>query len=107
MIRSDTFISSSRSLEISSTAQPSLAASRMRFWMLSAEAMSTPRVGYAATSIRQPRDSSRATTIFCWLPPESVPTTTEPSAAAMLYSEMRVCASRRAAAQSSIRAFLA
>ena len=39
-------------------------------WMNSIEPTSTPRVGWAATSSRRSRESSRATTTFCWLPPE-------------------------------------
>ena len=32
---------------------------------------STPRVGWLAISTDSGRDSSRASTTFCWLPPDS------------------------------------
>ena len=36
-------------------------------------ATSTPRVGSSSSSTRQSRSSQRASTTFCWLPPESSP----------------------------------
>ena len=47
------------------------APSTIRLWMNSIEPTSTPRVGCEATSTFSGRDSSRATTTFCWLPPDS------------------------------------
>ena len=41
--------------------------------MNSIEPTSTPRVGCAATNSRSSRLSSRASTTFCWLPPDSRP----------------------------------
>ena len=37
---------------------------------------SRPRVGWSRTSRRRSPSNSRATTIFCWLPPDSVPART-------------------------------
>jgi hypothetical protein len=37
------------------------------------EPTSTPRVGWEAMNSRSGRESSRAITTFCWLPPDSVP----------------------------------
>ena len=34
--------------------------------------MSTPRVGWPQSTIRGSRSISRASTIFCWLPPEKL-----------------------------------
>ena len=42
-------------------------------WMNSIEPTSRPRVGWAAISRLIGRESSRAATAFCWLPPESAP----------------------------------
>ena len=44
--------------------------------MYSIEPTSSPRVGWEATSSLIGRENSRATITFCWLPPESVPTST-------------------------------
>ena len=48
-------------------------ARRCSRWMNSIAPRSTPRVGCAASRSRAARVSSRATTSFCWLPPESLP----------------------------------
>ena len=41
--------------------------------MYSIEPTSSPRVGCAAITSLVSRDSSRATTSFCWLPPDRCP----------------------------------
>ena len=41
-------------------------------WMNSMLPTSRPRVGWSRTSSLRSRPNSRATTTFCWLPPESV-----------------------------------
>ena len=75
-IRSDSSSTSSSSAETSSIAVP---ASRLAIawrWMNSMLPTSRPRVGWSRTSRRRSPSSSRATTTFCWLPPESVPAVT-------------------------------
>ena len=69
--RSANAITSSNSLETSSTAVPISRSCMIRPWMNSIEPTSTPRVGWAATKSFNGRDISRATITFCWLPPES------------------------------------
>ena len=55
--------------------RPPLAAARNRSWIRATAPRSTPRVGCAATTARRRgRDSSRAITTFCWLPPDSART---------------------------------
>ena len=49
---------------------PASRSSMIRLWMYSMEPTSTPRVGCEAISTFSGRDSSRATTTFCWLPPD-------------------------------------
>ena len=73
-IRSPRLMTSSSSVDTSSTAVPSSRFSTTRLWMYSIEPTSSPRVGCAATSSRIGRLNSRATMTFCWLPPDSVPT---------------------------------
>ena len=41
-------------------------------WMNSMLPTSRPRVGWSRTSRLRSRANSRATTTFCWLPPDSV-----------------------------------
>src|SRR5690606_26612499 len=72
-MRSDSARTSSSSEETISTPSPSSRAATMRLWMYSIEPTSRPRVGCEAISSLVSRDSSRATIIFCWLPPDSVP----------------------------------
>ena len=43
-----------------------------RRWMNSMAPMSTPRVGWPTSSTSGSRSISRASTIFCWLPPEKL-----------------------------------
>ena len=73
-MRSDSSRTSSSSAETSSTAVPaSRFAIDLRWWMNSTLPTSRPRVGWSRTSSLRSRPNSRATTTFCWLPPESVP----------------------------------
>ena len=74
MMRSASATTSSSSVETTTTGTPASRVSTMRLWMNSIEPTSTPRVGWAATNRRRSRLSSRASTTFCWLPPESRPT---------------------------------
>src|SRR5690606_26849441 len=74
MIRSASATASSSSVETTTTGTPASRVATIRLWMNSIEPTSTPRVGCAATSRRRSRDISRATTTFCWLPPERRPT---------------------------------
>ena len=71
-IRSASPTTSSSSLETTSTAVPTSRSWMIRLWMNSIEPTSTPRVGWAAMNSRSGRDISRATTTFCWLPPDRV-----------------------------------
>jgi hypothetical protein len=71
-IRSASPTTSSSSLDTTSTAVPLSRSATIRLWMNSIDPTSTPRVGWAATNNRSGRDISRATTTFCWLPPDSV-----------------------------------
>ena len=64
------------SAETRSTARPLSRSATSRSWMNSVAPMSRPRVGCSAISTGASCDSSRATTTFCRLPPESVPTAT-------------------------------
>ena len=64
---------SGTSLETRSTATPESASLRMRANSVRAPT-STPRVGSSSSSTSQPCSSHRASTTFCWLPPESVRT---------------------------------
>lgn len=73
MIRSASAVTSSSSVETTTTGTPSSRVSMMRLWMNSIDPTSTPRVGCAATRRRRSRLSSRARTTFCWLPPERRP----------------------------------
>src|SRR5690606_22199290 len=71
-MRSESAITSSSSVETSSTAWP---ASRMRIsspWMKSIAPISTPQVGFSAMMSGVARVISRPTTSFCLLPPDMV-----------------------------------
>ena len=72
-IRSESESTSSSSSETSRTARPSSRSSTRRRWTNSIAPTSRPRVGCAAISTLGSRSISRATTTFCWLPPESAP----------------------------------
>ena len=65
---------SGTSLETSSTARPSSASRRITAYSSARAPTSTPRVGSSSSRTRQPRSSQRASTAFCWLPPERVRT---------------------------------
>ncbi len=73
-IRSPRASTSSSSEETSSTPAPRSRSSMIRRWTYSIEPTSSPRVGCEATSWVTPWESSRATTTFCWFPPDNVPT---------------------------------
>ena len=61
---------SSSSTETSRIALPASRISIRRRWMNSMAPMSTPRVGWPTSSRSGSCSISRASTIFCWLPPE-------------------------------------
>lgn len=73
-MRSAPSISSSMSEEMSSTASPSPASSSMSPWTSALAPTSMPRVGSSSSRTRGSRQSQRARSTFCWLPPESSPT---------------------------------
>jgi hypothetical protein len=64
---------SSSSEDTSTTAVPSSRLTTICLWMYSIDPTSTPRVGWEATSTSIGRSNSRATTTFCWLPPDREP----------------------------------
>src|ERR671924_379799 len=70
-MRSASESTSSISSEIRSTARPSSRSSTSRRWTNSIAPTSRPRVGCAAISTLGSRVTSRATTTFCWFPPDS------------------------------------
>src|SRR4051812_20801427 len=72
-IRSESERISSSSSETSRIARPSSRSATSRRWTYSIAPTSRPRVGWAAISTFGLRATSRATTTFCWLPPESAP----------------------------------
>ena len=62
---------------------------------------STPRVGSSSSSTRHPRSSQRASTTFCWLPPDSVRTiAVDVRRAARRAPSTCSCAAARSAASS-------
>jgi len=73
----------------------------MRSRMNSVEPMSTPRVGWVATSSEGSRANSRPTTNFCWFPPESDRAVASASGGLTSYSSMMDSACSRATPQSS------
>ena len=81
-MRSESEKISSSSSETSRTARPSSRSVTMRRWRYSIAPTSRPRVGCAAIRTFGSREISRATTTFCWLPPESPPAACERPAAA-------------------------
>ena len=83
--RSDKDIISSSSVETSITAHPWSRWQMRCFRINSLAPMSTPRVGCAAMRKRGLLSSSRATTNFCWFPPESVANATSSLGAFTLY----------------------
>ena len=70
-IRSASATTSSSSVETITTAVPRSRSSTSRRCRNSIAPTSTPRVGWLAISADSGRDSSRASTTFCWLPPDS------------------------------------
>src|ERR1700722_16532016 len=72
MMRSESAKISSSSTETKSTALPASRWATIRLWMNSIAPMSTPRVGCPTSRIFGLRSISRASTIFCWLPPEKL-----------------------------------
>ena len=69
--RSASATTSSSSVETISTAVPLSRSATSRRCRNSIAPTSTPRVGWVAISTDSGRDSSRASTTFCWLPPDS------------------------------------
>ena len=63
-------MTSSSSLETITTATPSSRIATIWRCMNSIEPTSSPRVGWAQIRTLSSRESSRAITTFCWLPPE-------------------------------------
>ena len=61
----------------------------IRLWMNSIEPTSTPRVGCDAISTLSGRENSRATTTFCWLPPDSDATGASADSVRMSNSSIR------------------
>ena len=62
---------SSSSEEMSTTPSPFSASSAIRAWTSALAPTSMPRVGSSSSSTLGLRQSSRASSTFCWLPPES------------------------------------
>ena len=91
-IRSDSSSTSSSSAETSRIAVPASRFAIAWRWMNSMLPTSRPRVGWSRTSSLRSRPNSRATTTFCWLPPDSVPARTSADGVRMSYSPMRVSA---------------
>ena len=73
-MRSASATTSSSSVETTITGTPESRASTILVCTNSIDPTSSPRVGCAATNSLSSRLSSRASTTFCWLPPESRPT---------------------------------
>src|SRR5690606_13447456 len=69
-MRSARALTSSSSVEMISTGTPESRTAMMRSWMNSIDPTSTPRVGCEATRSFRSRASSRASTTFCWFPPD-------------------------------------
>ena len=69
-MRSASDITSSSSTETSRMAQPASRIATSWRWMNSIAPMSTPRVGWPTSRMRGAGAISRASTSFCWLPPE-------------------------------------
>src|SRR6185369_9826744 len=71
-IRSARPSTSSSSVDTTITAAPLSRSATIRLCTNSMEPTSRPRVGWATISTLSGRDSSRASTTFCWLPPDRV-----------------------------------
>ena len=74
------------------TAVPLSRSEMIRLWMNSIEPTSTPRVGWEAISTLSGRENSRATTTFCWLPPDSDATGVSADSVRMSNSSIRASA---------------
>src|SRR5208337_3414922 len=72
MMRSDSAKISSSSTETRRSALPASRWATIRLCMNSIAPMSTPRVGWPTSMIFGLRSISRASTSFCWLPPEKL-----------------------------------
>ena len=72
-MRSASATTSSSSVDTMITGVPVSRSCTIRRCRNSIEPTSTPRVGWLAMNSCSGRDSSRATTTFCWLPPDSRP----------------------------------
>ena len=77
---------SSSSEEMTRTGVPWSLTPTMRLWMNSMDPTSTPLVGWFATSRLSSLDISRATTTFCWLPPDRDEIGSDTSVRRMSYS---------------------
>ena len=73
-IRSDIARTSGRSLEMRMIPRPDAASSEMIRWTSTLAPMSMPRVGSSRIRSRGFEASHLASTTFCWLPPDSAPT---------------------------------
>lgn len=96
--RSARLSTSGTSLETSRTPMSESARARTSAYNSARAPTSTPRVGSSSSSSRQPLRNQRASTAFCWLPPESVRT-------GRLGSSGRI-SSERACAAASLRSEL-
>ena len=85
------------------TAVPRSRSAMIRLWMNSIEPTSTPRVGCEAISTLSGRENSRATTTFCWLPPESDETGVSADSVRMSNSSIRASAFSSIASSLSAR----
>src|SRR5690606_8757789 len=103
--RSDNPMTSVISLDTSTTASPASASSRISSYSWARAPTSTPRVGSSSSSTLHSRSSHRASTTFCWLPPESVRTSRSTPAGRTSRSTRRSSAAERSAARSRNPAF--
>src|SRR5690606_22525623 len=71
-MRSESERISSSSTETSRMALPASRILMIWLWMNSMAPISAPRVGWPTRSTDRSRSISRASTIFCWLPPEKL-----------------------------------
>ena len=92
---------SSSSAETSRIALPASRMATSRRWMNSMAPTSTPRVGWPTSRTRGSRSISRASTSFCWLPPEKAAVIRRGSAGRTSKAPILPAVSRETAAQSS------
>ncbi len=93
--RSPTRSTSSSSAEMNTTDRPFSASSPTRFWISTFAPTSMPRVGSSRTSTRGESASRRASSTFCWLPPDSVPAGRSRSGGRMSSASTQLAASSR------------